>query len=68
MDRGLALAATVLAGSLIALQAPINSGLGKAIGTFAAAAGSFTIGTITLVAIAALTGGFDQLTAARGLA
>ena len=29
---------------LIALQAPINSGLGKAIGTFAAAAISFAVG------------------------
>ena len=30
--------ATAVVGGLIALQAPINSGLGKAIGTFPAAA------------------------------
>ena len=30
--------------ALIALQAPINSGLGKAVGTFAAAVVSFAIG------------------------
>ena len=32
--------------SLIALQAPINSGLGKATGTLPAAAISFTVGTV----------------------
>ena len=59
---------TVVAGGLIALQAPINSGLGKAVGTFAAAAFSFTSGALALVAIAALSGGFDQLGELRGLA
>jgi len=67
MDRGLALLATVVAGGMIALQAPINSGLGKAVGTFAAAAFSFTVGAIALIGIAALSGGFDQLGEARGL-
>ena len=32
MDRGLAVLLTAAAGGLIALQAPINSGLGKATG------------------------------------
>jgi uncharacterized membrane protein YdcZ (DUF606 family) len=40
MDRTAAIAAlaTVCVGGLIALQAPINSGLGKATSTFSAAA------------------------------
>ena len=57
MDRGLAVIVTALVGGLIALQAPINSILGKAIGTFQAAAVSFLIGTAVLVAIVLLAGG-----------
>jgi len=41
MDRGLALAATVVVGGLIALQAPINGNLGRTIG-----AGGVTAATI----------------------
>lgn len=67
MDRGVAVLATVLAGGMIALQAPINSGLGRAVGTFAAAAMSFAVGTIALVAIAALAGGLDQVPEVRNL-
>lgn len=48
---------TVAVGVLIALQAPINSELGRAVGTFAAATVSFTIGTILLLAIAVTVGG-----------
>lgn len=67
MDKGLAVVITATAGGLIALQAPINSNLGKSVGTFAASSISFTIGTIVLVAIAMLaTGGID-LGEARGL-
>src|SRR5438094_9628474 len=38
------------------MQAPINSKLGKAAGTFAAASISFLIGTAILLAITALSG------------
>jgi uncharacterized membrane protein YdcZ (DUF606 family) len=56
-----AVVATVVAGGFIALQAPINSTLGRTIGSIPAAAVSFTIGTITLVAITLLfSGGFGQ--------
>ena len=48
---------TVCAGGLIALQAPINSMLGKSVGTFAAASVSFIVGAIALVAITVLAGG-----------
>lgn len=71
-SQGLAIAVTVLAGGFIALQAPINSGLGRAIASpLAAASVSFAIGTAALVAITLLlsgsVGGFGGLGAARGL-
>ena len=59
MDKGVAVGLTALAGGLVALQAPINSGLGRAVGTFGAASMSFAIGTTVLVAIAAVTGGWN---------
>jgi transporter family-2 protein len=52
-----ALLLTVFAGGLIALQAPINSMLGKAVGTFAAASVSFVVGTVALVLLTMLVGG-----------
>src|SRR4051812_36178160 len=68
MDRGLAVVLTACVGGLIALQAPINSVLGKSVGTWHAAAVSFTIGTIALVAIAtAAGGGWGDLGEARHL-
>lgn len=57
MDRGVAVLLTVVVGGLIALQAPINSVLGKSIGTFQAATVSFAIGTVALVLLAATVGG-----------
>jgi transporter family-2 protein len=56
MDKGLALILTAVAGGLIALQAPINAGLGRATGSLAAALVSFGIGTIALTAIVVLSG------------
>ena len=68
MDRGLAVVLTAVAGGLVALQAPINSTLGRAIGTFQAAFVSFLIGTFVLAIIAGLAkGGFGQIDQARGL-
>jgi transporter family-2 protein len=64
-----ALLLTVFAGGLIALQAPINSILGKSVGTFAAASVSFIVGTIALVLITVLVGGgFGDVGEARHLA
>src|SRR5918998_5266400 len=58
MDKQLLAAlATVFAGGLIALQAPINSMLGKSVGSLAAASVSFAIGLVALVAITLLVGG-----------
>lgn len=68
MDRGLAVVLTAGAGALIALQAPINSALGRSVGTFPAAFVSFSIGTIALAGIVALAGeGFSEIPEARHL-
>lgn len=56
MDRGLAVLLTSAAGGLIALQAPINAGLGRATGSLPAALVSFGVGTIALAAIVVLSG------------
>ncbi len=56
--------ATVVVGGLIALQAPINSGLGKVTGTFPAAAVSFIVGTLLLIAIVVVTGNLGNVTEA----
>ena len=56
MDKGTAVAFTALAGGLIALQAPINAGLGKATGNFAAALVSFLVGSAALLLIVLLSG------------
>ncbi len=45
----------VVAGGLIALQAPLNSMLGRSVGTFVGATVSFLIGTVALVGVIALT-------------
>jgi len=69
MDRGAAVLLTAFVGGLIALQAPINSGLGKAVGTFQAAFVSFLLGTIVLAIIAGVArGGFGQISEVRTLA
>jgi transporter family-2 protein len=56
MDRGVAVLLTAVAGGLIALQAPINAGLGRATGSLPAALVSFVVGTAALAAIVALSG------------
>jgi bacterial/archaeal transporter family-2 protein len=56
MDRGLAVTLTVVVGGLIALQAPINAGLGKATGNVAAAFVSFAAGTLLLALLVGLSG------------
>jgi bacterial/archaeal transporter family-2 protein len=45
-----------LVGGCIALQAPINAGLGKSTGNFAAATVSFAVGTVLLAAIVVASG------------
>ena len=67
MDRGPAVLITALVGGLIALQAPINSSLGKSIGTFQAALVSFTVGTIALCGIALVSGGLGSVAEVRSV-
>ena len=68
MDRGAAVLLTAAVGGLIALQAPINSMLGRSVGTWQAAAVSFGIGTVLLAAIVSLAGGgWGPLGEVRGL-
>jgi bacterial/archaeal transporter family-2 protein len=68
MTSGVAVGLTAAVGGLIALQAPINSTLGKTVGTFQAAFVSFAIGTIVLAVIAGLArGGFSEIPEARHL-
>ena len=56
MDRGLAVLLTAVAGGLIALQAPINAGLGRSTGSLPAALVSFAVGSLALAAIVVLSG------------
>jgi transporter family-2 protein len=68
MEKWLPLLATVVAGGLVGMQAPINSILGKQVGTFAAASVSFAVGLAVLVAITLVLGeGFDQVGEVRHL-
>lgn len=62
MDRGTAVVLTIAVGAGFAMQAPINSALGRDIGAIPAAAVSFAVGTITLMLLAlTLGGGFGRL-------
>ena len=62
MDRGTAVALTIAVGAGFAMQAPINSALGRDIGAIPAAAVSFAVGTVTLVLLALVVGdGFGRL-------
>jgi bacterial/archaeal transporter family-2 protein len=57
IDKNIAVGLTAVVGGMIALQAPINSNLGKRIGTLPAASLSFAIGTALLVVLALVFGG-----------
>jgi transporter family-2 protein len=62
MSRGLAVLLGVGAGCLVGMQAPINSRLGKTVGSLQAATVSFLVGTIALLVIAAFVrGGLGNL-------
>src|SRR3954469_1442145 len=65
MDRTLLAAiATACVGGMIALQAPINSHLGKATGTFAAALISFGVGTAVLLGIVVVSAQLGEISGA----
>lgn len=56
MDRNVAVLLTACAGGLVAIQAPINAGLGRATGGLPAALVSFSVGSLALAAIVVLSG------------
>lgn len=64
MDRGLAVFLMAVVGGLIALQAPINAGLGKSTGSFTAAFVSFAVGTLLLASIVILSGRAGEVSGA----
>ena len=66
MTKGIALLLSAFAGALVAMQPPINSKLGGAVGTFAAATISFLVGTAVLFVVAVLSGG-THLDGLRGI-
>jgi bacterial/archaeal transporter family-2 protein len=57
VSRTLAVVIAVGAGCLVGLQAPINSRLGKSLGSVQAATFSFLVGTLALVLLAAVVRG-----------
>jgi len=67
VDRGLAVVLTALAGGLIALQAPINAGLGRSTGSLPAALVSFSVGALALAAIVVLSGNAGGLGSLSGV-
>jgi transporter family-2 protein len=56
MDKSVAVLTMAMLGGVLALQAPINAGLAKATGSFAAATISFAVGTAVLLAIVVVSG------------
>jgi bacterial/archaeal transporter family-2 protein len=56
MGRGVAVLLTAAVGGVLALQAPINAGLGRATGNLPAALVSFSVGTLALAVIVSLSG------------
>jgi transporter family-2 protein len=56
VDRGLAVVLTAIVGGILALQAPINAGLGRVTGNMAAALVSFMVGTLILVLVVVIAG------------
>src|SRR4051794_37992569 len=68
MDRGIAAILMVIAGGFIALQAPINSGLGKHVGALQGAFVSFLVGTLALLVAASLArGGLGRISGVDGI-
>jgi transporter family-2 protein len=62
VDRGVAAVLMVIAGGFIALQSPINSRLGHAVGALQGAFVSFAVGTVVLfVATALARGGLGRV-------
>lgn len=57
MSRGVAVLLVAIAGALVGMQAPVNARLGRSVGSLQAAAFSFVVGTVALLAIVAFVKG-----------
>ena len=57
MDRGVAVALATVIGGTLALQAPLNSLLGRSVGGLTASVVAFAIGLLALLAVSVLAGG-----------
>jgi len=57
VSRPLAVLVGVVAGCLVGVQAPVNSRLGRVVGTLPAATFSFLVGTAALLLITSILGG-----------
>jgi transporter family-2 protein len=57
VTRSLAVLLAAAAGIFVGLQAPVNSRLGKEIGSLQAATVSFTVGLLALIVVASLSSG-----------
>ena len=61
MDRGVALLLATAIGGTLALQAPLNSLLGRTVGNLQATIVAFTIGLVALLAVSVLAGGLGGI-------
>jgi transporter family-2 protein len=61
MDRGVALGTAVAIGGALALQAPLNSILGRHVGGLPATVVAFTVGLVALLAVSVFAGGLGHL-------
>jgi transporter family-2 protein len=61
MDRGVALVAAVAIGGVVAMQAPLNSALGRTVGGVQASLLAIGVSFVALAALAAVAGGFGGL-------
>jgi bacterial/archaeal transporter family-2 protein len=61
MDRGVALAAAVAIGGVVAMQAPLNSSLGRVVGGAQASMVALGISFVALVALSGVVGGYGGL-------
>jgi transporter family-2 protein len=61
MDRGIALVLATAVGGAVALQGPLNSMLGRAVGGLQAAVVALTVGLAALLAISAVAGGLGGI-------
>jgi transporter family-2 protein len=61
MDRSVALPLAIVIGGALALQAPLNSMLGRSVGGLTATVVAFIVGLVALLAVSVLAGGLGRI-------